>query len=101
MRFQKIANSNHPSYIVYGWDGEEQYYIYTMWDEKQQKILGYEIYEVNGCFQKIGMVDEKGRFTGYGTFEKQTGLVEQDDLKEIMKFCEKEIAGSLKIQSVA
>lgn len=101
MRFQKVAGSSHPSYIVNGWDGEEQYYIYTLWDEKQQKVLGYEIYEVNGCYQKLGTVDKTGQFAGYGAFAKRAMLKENEDLAEIIKFCKREIIGIRKLDSVA
>ena len=39
MRFCQMSKSMHPSYLVKGPGGEEEYYIYNNWDYKNNRLM--------------------------------------------------------------
>lgn len=97
MNIRKICDRKHPSYLVFGQDGEE-YYINNNWSADGTQYLGHEIYDIEGCFRKL-CVFYIGRNTNQNAdpkiqyqIEKVEGIENQafdDTIKNIMTMCVK------------
>ena len=95
MRFCQMSKSMHPSYLVKGPGGEEEYYIYNNWDYKNNRLIGFELFKVNGCYQKMGTVNGNGN--GNGEFipcenykcSRSRNTVRE--IEECLDFCRKQL----------
>lgn len=91
MKFCQMSKSMHPSYLVKGPGGEEEYYIYNNWDYKNNRLIGFELFKVNGCYQKIGTVNGKGEFIPCENYKCSRNRNTVREIEESIRFCRKQL----------